>query len=156
MGRNGGCDFSELEAFQQKMETLANNMNANIEVLAKQTAALLLATAIKRTPVGRYDGKAYVCEGKLHHKGMRKTNGNNGSTLKKNWTSRVYRSGNLIALEIENPIEYASYVEYGHRTVNGGWAPGHHIMKFSVEEVQRNGFPKLERKIQRLVEAALR
>lgn len=156
MGRNGGCDFSELTAFAKKMEHLAETMNIEVEFLAKQIAQMLLEKVTKATPVGRYDGAAYVCESKLHHKGLRKKNGNNGSTLRRAWTPRVYRSGNLVNIEIKNPVEYASYVEYGHRTVNGGWAMGHFMMTLSVYEVQRDGPAILEKKIQKWMEANLK
>lgn len=33
-------------------------------------------------------------------------------------------------------VEYAPHVEYGHRTVNGGWVPGQHFLEHNVE-VQR-------------------
>lgn len=167
MGRSGGCDFSELTAFQERMERLANDMGIDIEYLAKQTAAMLLKRVTELTPVGRYDGAAYVCESKLHHKGMRKKNGNNGSTLRKSWTSRVYRSGNLVTIEIKNPVKYASYVENGHRirkkvgtpeneNVTYGWAMGHFMMTLSVYEVQRDAPGILEKKIKKEMEAALR
>ncbi|MEY8367544.1 HK97 gp10 family phage protein [Anaerovoracaceae bacterium 42-11] len=156
MGRNGGCDFSELQAFAERMEHLAETMNVEIEFLAKQIAQMLLEKVIKATPVGRYDGAAYVCESKLSHKGMRNKNGKKGGTLRRAWTGSVYRSGNLVVVKIENPMFYAPYVEYGHRTVNGGWAEGHFMMTTSVNEVLRDGPAILEKKIAQRMEASLR
>lgn len=156
MSRSGGVDYKELAEFQKKMERLAETMSVDIEFLAKQTAQMLLAKVIKATPVGRYDGAAYVCESKLSHKGMRKKSGKKGGTLRRAWTGNVYRSGNLVAIKIENPMFYAPYVEYGHRTVNGGWAEGHFMMTTSVNEVLRDGPAILERKIKNLIESRLR
>ena len=42
-----------------------------------------------------------------------------------------------------NPVEYASYVEYGHRTANHqGWVPGQFCLTISEKEIE-NLTPKL-------------
>lgn len=94
-----------------------------------------------------------------------------GGTLIRGWTSKteseaesrgssvdpvtyastlpIVRSGNLFRIVIVNPVEYASYVEYGHRQTPGryvpalgkklkeGWVPGSFMLTISAEEIQR-------------------
>lgn len=36
---------------------------------------------------------------------------------------------------ILNPVEYASYVEMGHRTRGGGWVPGRFMLELACDEV---------------------
>lgn len=46
-------------------------------------------------------------------------------------------------IEITNPVEYASYVEYGHRTRGGkGWVNGRFMLTKSAEEIQ-NAAPQI-------------
>ena len=123
MGRNGGCDFSELQAFADSLQTMTNNMSEIMDLCAKELAQRLIRKVIKRTPVGVYSKKS----------------GKKGGTLHRGWSAdgkfKIYHSPSTCLIEIKNPVEYASYVEYGHRTVNGGWVPGHLMMTTSVNEV---------------------
>ena len=50
---------------------------------------------------------------------------------------RVHKSGNLYTIEIKNPVEYASYVEFGHRTVSGGWVDGKYMLTISEERLKQ-------------------
>lgn len=61
---------------------------------------------------------------------------------------KIEHDGNLLTVEIVNPVEYASYVEYGHRQTQGkyipalgkrlkkGWAPGHFMLTTSEQEIR--------------------
>lgn len=50
-------------------------------------------------------------------------------------------NGKEISLVLSNPMEYASYIEYGHRIVrNGaevGWYEGRFMLKISIDEVRK-------------------
>lgn len=47
------------------------------------------------------------------------------------------REGNLLRIEIINPVSYASYVEHGHRTANHrGWVEGTHMLEYSEQELK--------------------
>lgn len=40
-------------------------------------------------------------------------------------------------IEVINPVEYASYVEYGHRTRGGkGWVEGQYFLTISEQELR--------------------
>lgn len=141
----GGCNFSELVEFRKKMETLTNNMGEILDICARELAQRLMAKVIKRTPVGKYPAGTGKVGGNLH----------------RGWSQggkyKIYHSASACMIEISNPAEYASYVEYGHRTANHtGWVPGHFMMTISVEEIQRDAPAILERKIKKLMEAQLK
>ena len=62
--------------------------------------------------------------------------------LRNSWSiSDVNSDGKNIFIEIKNPMEYASYVEYGHRIVrNGaevGWYEGRFMLKTSIDEIRK-------------------
>lgn len=148
MGRNSKCDYKELTALRDKLAKAVKDqarLDALFESCAKALAARMLALVIKRTPVGVYTKKS----------------GKKGGTLRRGWTGGkrsaatnwadslpVQKQGNTYVIEIINPVEYASYVEYGHRTANGkGWVHGQFMMTISAKEIEEKAPAILEKMI---------
>ena len=102
---------------------------------------------VKRTPVGKY----------------KKGSGKKGGTLRRGWTGeknasakgyaeslKVNHFGDTYVIEIVNPVEYAAYVEYGHRTANHqGWVPGVFMMTISEQELESIAPRVLENKLKK-------
>lgn len=60
----------------------------------------------------------------------------------------MQRVGSDFVIDIINPVEYASYVEYGHRTSNHkNWVEGKFMLTLSAKEVQAMAPRILERKL---------
>lgn len=147
MGRNGGCDFSQWEKLKENLEATDEQLNLFIESCAKELAARLLAKVIKRTPVGQYPAST----------------GKKGGTLRRGWTVgksatdyaqslKVNHFGDTYVIEIVNPTEYASYVEFGHRTRNHkGWVQGKFMLTISEQEIETAAPAILERKIKKIL-----
>jgi hypothetical protein len=149
MASNGNVNFSDLENFRKNLEKnlSGDQIELFIEACAKELAARLLAKVIKRTPVGQYPSST----------------GKKGGTLRRGWTNgsaqagasyanelKVHHFGNAYVIEIINPVEYASYVEFGHRTRgHKGWVEGKFMMTISAEEVQRDAPKILEAKLKK-------
>lgn len=154
MGSYGKCNFDELKQLKKNIEQLENKQNEFMEVCAKELAARLLAKVIKRTPVGQYPSGS----------------GKTGGTLRRGWTAgknqnakdyanslKINRFGDTYVIEITNPVEYASYVEYGHRTRSGkGWVEGRFMMTISEQEIKSIAPRILENKIKKLLEDCLK
>ncbi len=157
MARSGKVNFRELVAFRDKLEELADNQEEFIESCAKEIAARLLAKVVKRTPVGDYSGNSYRCASGHVHKGH-KVEGKVGGTLRRGWTvGEITKVGDAYQVEVINPIEYATYVEYGHRTSNHkGWVNGHFMLTISEQEIQRDAPAILEKKLQKYLQASLK
>ena len=48
----------------------------------------------------------------------------------------VYKNGGYLMVDIYNPAEYASFVEYGHMTRNrNGWVPGRFMCTVAIEKI---------------------
>lgn len=103
--------------------------------------------------------------------------GKMGGTLRRGWTSKSHKEaesgtgkssvsegiayadslkinhyGGFLVIEIINPVEYASYVEYGHRTRNHkGWVPGRFMLTISEQEMQGIAPKVLEAKIKKFL-----
>lgn len=147
-------DYDELEKLKEQIEKVANEeqMNRFFESCAKELAARLLAKVIKRTPVGDYSGDDYVDVKGRHHKGHY-VKGKVGGTLRRGWSAdknmTVNKVGNDYVIEIINPVEYASYVEFGHRTRNHkGWVEGHFMLTISEDEIRKSAPKILEKKLE--------
>ena len=168
MGRFGGFDIRGLKEFQENLNKL-QDPDAFVESCAKELAARLLAKVIKRTPVGDYSGASYTCASGEHHKGH-KVQGKTGGTLRRGWTGQkrasaenyagsipVHHFGDTYVIEIINPVEYASYVEYGHRTANHkGWVPGRFMMTISEQELASIAPKVLEAKIKKYLKGCMK
>lgn len=102
MARWGKCDFKALKDLQEKIEKLSEvDFDRFYTEAAKDIASRLLTKVKKRTP------DIY------------------GSLLKAWAVLPIEKRGNVYTITIINGLEYASYVEYGHRQQPGRFIPGH-------------------------------
>lgn len=150
MARMGRFDPTPLIEFQRKLEKInQDKMDAFLEDCTKELAARLLRLVIKKTPVGQYPSGS----------------GKKGGTLRRGWTGEQQQSAKLYAdnmtirhegnnyiIEIVNPVEYASYVEYGHRTADHkGWVDGKFMMTISENELRTIAPKVLENKLKKFL-----
>nr|DAM40882.1 MAG TPA: type I neck protein [Caudoviricetes sp.] len=188
MGNMGSFNANQLRRFQRKLnEIKPEDVSGFIDACAKELAARLLTTVIKRTLPGDYSKEVEVVakrDSKNHKKGDKYTkrvnpSGKVGGTLRRGWTAKTHEEaaggsgsadakayaesltvnhvGDMVVIEIINPVEYASYVEYGHRTRNHtGWVPGKFMMTISVQEIQSIAPDVLENKVRRFLGGYMR
>lgn len=161
-----------------------------IEDCSKELAARLLAKVIHMTPVGHKpefqggeDEEFVKVKGK---RGRTRTFytakaaqfhsfwiGYEGGTLRRGWTGGQDMKGDEYAktlpiahgsgvytIEIVNPVEYASYVEFGHRQTPGRYVPalgkrlkngfveGKKMLTISEDEIRRDAPRVLQNKLQ--------
>ena len=140
MGRMGKFDYRGLVEFQEQLQKL-QNPDVFVELCAKELAARLLRMVVKRTPVGEYP----------------QSTGKKGGTLRRGWTiGEIRKEGSAYIIDIVNPVEYAPYVEYGHRTSDHkGWVPGNFMMTISEQELEQIAPKVLENKIKDYLGKAL-
>lgn len=64
----------------------------------------------------------------------------------------VFKQGNNYYIEVINPVEYASYVEFGHRTPGGkGWVSGQYFLTLSEHELEKVAPKVLEKRLTELL-----
>lgn len=166
----GNCDYKQLQRLRDSLATLQSmDMDRFCTEVSKELAARLLALVIPRTPVGQYP----------------KSSGKKGGTLRRGWTSKtqadaasrggsndakayaealpVRKSGNAYTIEVINPVEYASYVEFGHQQEPGryvpaigkalkrAWVPGQYFLTLSEQDLERLAPGVIERKLEKLL-----
>lgn len=171
-GISAKVDYQQLKEFQNKLRQLADqkNMDEFISSCAKELAARLLAKVIQRTPVGnyaKYETVTATRDSKNHKKGdtyTRRVKGTKiGGTLRRGWTGErkadvsdyamslpIEKKGDTYTITIINPVYYAPYVEFGHRTRGGkGWVKGQFMLTESERELSMKMPKILEEKLQK-------
>jgi len=73
--------------------------------------------------------------------------------LRREWTvGEVVKTDNGYTIEVINPTEYASYVEFGHRTPNHkGWVEGRFMLTISEQELEADAPRILENKLMKFL-----
>lgn len=150
-----GCDYKEWEQLQKNLSITDKSRDEFCVAITKEIAARLLSKAIKRTPVGDYP----------------KNTGKKGGTLRRGWTGgklnsdgiqnilaslKVHHFGDTYVIEIINPVHYASYVEFGHCRVNGGWTEGKFMLSMSEDELNRDAPRIIENKLKKWLEESIK
>ena len=163
MGRMGSFS-SDMRKLQNQLNKIQQgNMEAFVDSCAKELAARLLAKVIKRTPVGQYPQNSGKVGGTLRRGWTTQQSGSGSEGMQTSGakqyadTLKVHHFGNTIVIEIMNPVEYASYVEYGHRTPNhNGWVRGRFMLTLSERELQSIAPQVLEHKIRKFLGECLK
>ncbi len=134
----GKVDTKQLEQLKKRFEKLSKlDQAAFYSKTLKEIAARVLSKTKKRTPVGVYPPDT----------------GKHGGTLRRGWTvGDVIHDGANYKIEVINPVEYASYVEYGHRTRgHKGWVPGKFMLTISCQEVEQQAPAIIEKNLEKIL-----
>ncbi len=148
-GISGSADYRDLKEFYDKLQANFSQQQCEefVEECIKRLGAELKKRAVKKTPIGHYDGNSYVCETGYKHKGKKIPEGKDGykrgGKLYSSWrTSVVDKRGMECTITISNDalsdkgVPYGIYVEYGHRLKNGGWEKGHFMLTDASNELK--------------------
>lgn len=176
-GHWGTCDYRQLQKLRDNLGRLQGDggggngsMDQFCREASKELAARLLGLVIPRTPVGDYFKEITVTarrDGRSHKKGDTYTkrinpSGKKGGTLRRGWTAGsgdahayaaalpVTQVGREYRIEVINPVNYASYVEFGHRTRGGrGWVDGQYFLTLSEQDLRNLAPGLIERKLEK-------
>lgn len=150
MARWGSTDFKQLKRLQKKMEKLqSGDFDKFCEEAAKELAARLLGKVIRRTPVD--DG--VLRRGWTVQTESQAQAGGNPKNVKAYAESLIVtKVGSMYEIEVINPVNYASYVEFGHRTANhAGWVNGRFMLTISEQELDAQAPKILEQKLMKFL-----
>lgn len=154
----GRCEYRQLIKLRDNLAKLqSTDLDKFCRDMSRELAARLLSLVIPATPVGKY----------------KKNSGKKGGTLRRGWTAKtqaeamagsgntckevgaftkdlhISKQGTVYTIEIVNPVDYASYVEFGHRTPSGkGWVNGKYFLTLSEQDLERLAPGVIERKLE--------
>lgn len=161
MARWGNADYRQLQKLRDNLQKLQDvDMEKFCADASKRLAARLLKLVIPDTPVGSYP----------------ESTGKKGGTLRRGWTAKteaeaaggsgdgrskvaayvnslpITKRGNSYTVEVINPVNYASYVEFGHCTPGGkGWVEGRYFLTFAETQLERKIPSILEKELEKLL-----
>ncbi len=167
---------SDMDAF---VESLARELAARL--LAKAIRRTPVGDYSKEIEVTAKRDSKYHKKGDVYKKRVNPS-GKMGGTLRRGWISQTHeeasggkgtvtaekareyadsmeirREGNNLVIEIANPVYYAGYVEYGHRTPNHkGWVKGVFMLTISEQELQEIAPKVLEARIKQYLEGIMK
>ena len=163
MSKDIKVDVRQLEQLRKTLEATEKNIDVFMESCVKELAARLLAKVIKRTPVGQYPKGSGKVGGTLRRGWTTQKSGSGSEGLNAKSASqfvdtlKIHHFGDAYVIEIVNSVEYASYVEYGHRTADyKGWVPGRLMLTISEEEIRQAAPHILEAKIKKWLSGVLK
>ncbi|UAW07805.1 hypothetical protein PVJ1_00071 [Psychrobacillus phage PVJ1] len=111
-----GFEFGEMRALKQQMIELNKRAHIVHMRVANRIGLLAVRKVKKMTPVDTGD-------------------------LRNNWKHYVVKRGDSFVIYIYNQLEYASFIENGHRIVIGGatvgWVEGKFMLKLTKAEMER-------------------
>lgn len=111
-----GFEFSDVISLKANLVELNKISHAIHLKIAKRVAQLAIRRVKKMTPVDSGD-------------------------LRNNWKYHIVKKGDTYTILIYNQLNYASYIEEGHRiVVHGvtiGWVEGKFMLKLTADEMER-------------------
>ena len=125
-------DLADLKSMQANIEGLKNTQEEILKKAVNEIALRIYRLANKLTPVDT-------------------------GWLRGGWNiGAIIKEGTNYKVEINNAVEYAVFVEYGHRIVvdkvTVGWVEGQFMMTIAEAEVERH----MDRIVERIVERHLK
>lgn len=132
-------DHKEFDEWAKRLKN-ADKWTEARKAIIDGLANRIYALAVQRTPVGKYP----------------KNSGKKGGTLKRAWAVDIKEGSDSYEVTIFNNVDYASYVEYGHRTRGGkGWIEGKFMLTKSELDVYENAEEFIRKKLEELLEEVL-
>lgn len=165
--------FEGLSTIIASLQGMQEEQDRIIKRMAQRLAQIFLREVTRRTPVGskpEFEAVAVKSENGRRRKFLTASaakaaeywRGYQGGTLRRAWVIRGIRKTNGVwTATIFNPMEYASYVENGHRqqperfvpalgkTLKAGWVEGRFMMKLSAEFVEKEGAAYVQREFEK-------
>lgn len=146
-------NFSALKKFEADLKELGQNKDIFMRQMAKDLTQMFLAEVKKRTPVGKGTFEVTGTYKRGKNKGKPKLKRiSQGGGLRRAWhITGIVKHRNYYLTSVLNNMEYASYVENGHRQHIGQYVPvlgkrlkkgfveGRYMMKLSAELIEKEG-----------------
>lgn len=139
---NASTNAAAIDQYRKELRAMLGDISQIDKTVLTRAVNAGLRDVKKNTPVGKYPAGS----GKV------------GGTMRKNWHSpRAEKTGGGIQKAIENPVEYSSFVNDGHRIVNRqgettGYWEGYHMLERANNVVERAMIQEFDAEIKRVKE----
>lgn len=135
-----GFEKKELEDLLKNFKELASDYENFLGDFLTRQGLDCVAETKKNTPVdtGRLRN-SWQCS-KVFKKGNERyvVVGTDKDALTDAETKTVSEGGKVSNLVMQNNVYYASWIEDGHKTVNGKWVKGYHMARNALNQIEKN------------------
>lgn len=141
MSRDFKFDYEEFEKYVRNFEKMTKDFEKFLKTFLLEQAQRCVNEAKKNTPVDTgalraswgIGSQTLVLKSSLDEFGKQNVSiDTENSTI-----ADISVVGDNFEVTIWNGMEYASYVEYGHRTTGGGYVQGVFMLTISIDKVSR-------------------
>lgn len=138
-----GFDFKQYEKWVKQLGVAQKEFDFFLKQFLLEMAQRCIARTKQRTPVdtGALRNSWSIGNQKIELKetGGTSKSGKEAVTINedKSDITSIVVIGNTMYVEIWNPMEYSSYVEYGHTLPNGKYLDGKFMLTISIDEIQK-------------------
>lgn len=144
-----GADTTELRQYIETLERQSVELDGYYRQAARELAGRLLALVVPRTVVGHYPPEMNRIGGTLRRGWVSKDQDTSFDRTQAgapcpsakemhDWAQSLdveVRAGTY-TIKVHNPVEYASFIEYGFTKRNGEMYPPQHMMEISVQQLE--------------------
>ena len=141
-------NFNAIKEYAANFKRIVRDNEAQkfVEEFLTEVAYLVVSQAVYRTPV---DTGALRAAWQIGDLSVVDKSGSMVDLSLNDLVSQITTVGNSLEIEILNGMEYANFVEYGHRTRAGGWVNGRYMITVPLDEMEREITELYEIAIQR-------
>ena len=131
-------EFKQFERYVKNFEKASKELETFLKTFLLQQAQRCIASVKRKTPVdtGALRASWGIGKQKIVLKSIGKT-GKVTLDAKNSTVADINVVGDMLEVTIFNNMDYASYVEFGHRAGADTWVKGYFMLTISISEVQR-------------------
>ena len=156
MNINRRYNEAVIKQFRKELKSMLSDIkDIDVKVLNK-SVNIGLKDVKENTPVGSYSNQVNFTTKDGKEVSFTTKNIKQGGFLRKSWkTSRISKSKKGVSKSIYNNVDYAEYVNYGHRVVNKsgetvGWVKGKFMLEKSIDRVDKEMLKAFKEEVERV------
>lgn len=144
-----GADTTGLRKYIEDLESVGVELDGFYRQAAKELAGRLIALVVPRTVVGKYQKEMHRLGGTLRRGWVSKDHDTSYDKTQagaqcptaqemKSWAEslKVTCKAGTYTITVENPVEYASFIEYGFTMRNGAFYKPKYMMTISAQQLE--------------------
>ncbi len=154
MNSNRRINSANIKKFRKELQTMLEDIKKIDKKVLNKAMMEGLRVVKVNTPVGNYPSEVHFTtkDGKEVRFNVPKLVGGH---LRRNWFITVTDTGNGVEAELFNNVEYAPYVNYGHRVRNRagatvGFVKGKFMLEKAMAAVDRRIGTEFRKEVERL------
>lgn len=156
MGVNRRHNEEAIKKFRKELKSMFDDIKDIDAKVLNKSVNIGLKVVKENTPVGSYSNQVNFATKDGKEVSFTTKNIKQGGFLRRSWkTSRIRKSKKSVSKSIYNNVDYAEYVNYGHRVVNKsgetvGWVKGKFMLEKAIDRVDKELVKAFKEEVERV------